>query len=104
MNRVKCLFIPHDESSPIRGMEIEPYKGAHEVFNAVIDSTNGTVARAERCKNALLWIDDETKRRPRNPRASAIAGQDIDGHAVVFQIDLDGQLTDVDYDAIGLKP
>jgi hypothetical protein len=104
MNRVKCLFIPQEESKPVRGMEIAPYKGAHEIFNAVIETTNGTVARAHGRTGTLLWIDDETKPQRVNHRATSIAGQEIAGHAVVFQIGLDGELTDVDYDSLGLKP
>lgn len=104
MERVKCLFIPQDTTKPLRGMEIEPYKGAHEIFNAVIETTNGTVARAVGHAGTMLWVDDETKPLRVNRRATTLAGQQIAGHAVVFQIGLDGELTDVDYDSLGLKP
>lgn len=106
MTRVKCLFIPKDESSPVRGMEIEPYKGAHEIFNAVINSPNGTVTKADGKRGTLIWMDDsdDARKDGLNPRATALAGQEIAGHAVVFQIGLDGEMTDVDYEALGFNP
>jgi hypothetical protein len=101
MNRVKCIFVPDDPHQPIRGLEIEPYKGAHEIFNAIIESSNGTVARASRRDGTLLWIDDETVARRANPRATAIAGQPIVGHAVVFRVE-NGEMTDVRDEILGL--
>jgi len=103
MNRVKCLFIPQEEAKPVRGMEIIPYKGAHEIFNAVIETTNGTVARARGHSGTMLWIDDDTKPHPINNRATQIAGQDIVGNAVVFQIGLDGEMIDVNYGSLGIR-
>ncbi len=81
--RVNCLFVPSG-LAPTKSIEIEPYKGVHEIFNAIVGCTNGSVAKTKIDKY-LMWIDDDGgTTRKHNDRASEIAGTRIYGHAVLF--------------------